>query len=75
MNKEMSQTETEADVGRAWVAARLDEQLNDPMHTTTPEKEFQNYGRNADVMMMNVDRSDTNSLIAQDVDPVYAMRP
>lgn len=34
MNNEMSPVETDDDVERVWVAVFLDENIEDPMHTT-----------------------------------------
>lgn len=66
-----TKTEKDVDDGRAWVGALSDEHINDLMHTTPLENEFESYVNIADVIM-TVCGSEINGLIAKKVDRVYA---
>lgn len=63
----MKQIETNAEVQRAWVATLSDAQIDDPIHTASPEDELENYGIDADAME-TIDRREIKSFIAKEVD-------
>lgn len=68
---ELDPIKTDAHIERAWVAAILDEQIEDPAHTTSSENEPVRYGNDIAVIM-RVARQKINGLIAEEVDGVKA---
>lgn len=63
--------QADADVESIWVAALLDEQIDDPMHTTLSEKKLKNYGKDVEIMMKIVG-CEIKSLIEEKVDRMQA---
>lgn len=51
MNNGINRIQTEADVERSWIVALLNEQIDDPMHTTPSKNDLVNYDNDGDVIM------------------------
>lgn len=73
MNNGMNPVKTEADVERAWFAALLDEQIENPRHITLSVEELASYGNDADVMM-TIARREIKRFIAAEAEQIYAER-
>lgn len=69
----MNPIETDADVGRAWVAALSDEQIDYPIHTTLSEDELSNYVSDARVIA-TIARNEIKGLIAEELNFMHVER-